>query len=123
MLFANERVVKALFEQLPLLKLSQPQDKNFQDQSMDQLGEAVKVGGRSIVVIYLLSLIILPRFITRVPSHLIRWPMSFLLLFQGESIFFWGAELAVKRQSARIFNEMLRIPEGPLKTFADSLNN
>lgn len=122
MLFANERVVKALFEQLPSIKVSRHQDKEFQEQSMDQLGEAVKLGGRTFVFVYILSLIIVPRFISKVPSHIFRWPMGLLLIFKGESIFFIGAELAVKRQSARIYNELLRIPEGPLKDFADSLN-
>jgi hypothetical protein len=121
MIFANEKIVRALFEQLPVIQLKNPTDKNYRDLYLEQLGEAINLGGRTIVISYLFILGLLPKVTRTVPTHVIRLPMAALLLFQGESIFFYGAKIAVRRQAAKIVEEMKNLPEGPLSRFANSI--
>lgn len=122
MWFASERTVQRLFEGLGKMQLKSSVDRDYRDLFMDQFGRSVNNGGRSILVIYLYSIYLLPKIIRSLPSHTIRIPMSLLLLFQGEKIYFFGAQIAVKYTSSQIINQMNTFPlDSQLKQLAQSI--
>lgn len=123
MWFVSEKTVQKLFEGLGQLPLTTSVDREYRDLYMDQLGSSVNNGGRSILVIYIYSIYLLPKIIRSLPSHTIRIPMSILLLTQGENIYFYGAQIAIKYTSGQIINQMNTLPlDSQLKQLAQSID-
>ena len=115
-------LVERLISDLPYLDLYKIEDKEARELFIDQLGTSISSGGRGMLLLYLMGIIMIPVPLISFPRSMIRVPMTVGLILFYENIYFFGADLMLRKNSYKILSQMKNMKDGSrLKTYAESL--